>query len=197
MILEEKNYSLQQIRETEKRNRRFKGFLLYSDIKTTKQQADQKWYSVEKAITEKELHPSIFRKIILLFAAAFLCFWWITLFRIVPIKLVSIFFAIPILPLIVYIIRDTFFNPGKNYLIRLDFSGIAVGDQFFMWNELQQTAILQLGYGRNERDYLVLIFNDGSYKKFCLDLFVSLWNFKNKIASYIEYFKNRIQCNQF
>jgi Flp pilus assembly protein TadB len=102
MVLEQKNFYLQQIRESEKRNRRFKVFLLYSDIKTTRQQADQKWYSVEKAITEKELRPSIFRKVILVFAAAFLCFWWITLFRIVPITLISIFMALPILPLIVY-----------------------------------------------------------------------------------------------
>jgi hypothetical protein len=58
-----------------------------------------------------------------------------------------------------------------------------------MWNELQQIAILQLGNGRNETDYLVLIFNDGSYRKFCLDAFVFLWNSKNKIAWYIEYFK--------
>lgn len=50
-----------------------------------------------------------------------------------------------------------------------------------MWNQVQQTAILPLGYGKNERDYLVLIFKDVSYQKFCMDAFVSFWNLKTRL----------------
>jgi hypothetical protein len=80
-------------------------------------------------------------------------------------------------------------NKKKNYNILLNFEGIVIANEFYNWSELKETAILQIGAGRGQRDYLVLVLNDGSYKKYRTNSFLTLWGFKYALSSYIEYFK--------
>lgn len=190
LIASKAYYNLQEIRMLEKSRLPMKGFLQPVTIDSTASWNKLKMYRIAEDIPEKEFHSSSFRRIlIVLFIALFLF-----LFRLLVTSpqgnLES--YIIPIIFIVFFIsffLYEGFINKRKNYTILLNFEGITIAKEFYNWNELKETAILQIGAGRGQRDYLVLVFNDGAYKKYSTNSFLTLWGFKYAVSSYIEYFK--------
>lgn len=186
--------SLGDIRTAEKRKQLFKGFLTPVFIRTTAQQSISGMYKIPYGIYEKDFRPSWFRKgLILVFLLTFsfplieLIMYW---------KKDPIIYSLVLIALSVlfgFLAYDGFFNKKKNYLIHLDSSGISIGETFYNWSSIQQTAILEIGAGRGQHNYLVLVFNDGSYRKYLLQSFLTFWGFRSSLSAYIEYFKGQHQ----
>jgi hypothetical protein len=183
---------LEQIRLAEKHKYLFNGYLVYTSIETTKQAALIQTYKIAGGTTEKQFHPSWFRRILILLIFGFVCFWWITL---VNLKTQDDFFYLVSSPLFIiaaYGMYDGYFNKQVNFRIHLDFTGITIADELYKWADISKTGILQIGSGRNRKYYLILLLHDGSYRKFSLKAFLSLWGFKDGLSTYIEYFKNTL-----
>lgn len=181
---------LEKIRLEEKTKRPFKGVLSYTFIQSTALTAQSEMYSVAAGTTEKEFHPSWVRKAWLLVIFGFMGFWIIG-FLVQPNVVVpySKLIVLPLIALMVFLFYDGFVNTKKVYHFYLNFEGITIGEDWFRWNEIRETALLQIGSGRGSRFFLVLVFDDGSYKKFNLQAFLAFWGFQNAIAAYIEYFR--------
>ena len=180
---------LEQIRLEEKSKRPFKGYLTYTFIQTTASKAQGKFYKVPTDIFEKDFHPSWFRKIFLLLVFGFTAFWIIGFLIQANTHPFTKLIILPLIALMIFIIYDGFLNPRKNYAVHLDFEGVTIQEELYRWNAINETAILQIGSGRGKKLFLIIVFNDGSYKRFNLQAFQSLWGFQNAIAAYIEYFR--------
>lgn len=182
--------NLEEIRLAEKRRLPFRGFLTSTSIETTKSENGARLYKISQDVFEKEFRPSLFRKILIV--VPILCFLALlySMLSLHPPSQPSILagFAM-ILFLMAFLVYEGFLNKKKNYIIHLDNEGIRIDDAMYRWTDIRETAILQLGFGRGERDYLVLLFKDGSYKKFRTDNFLTLWGFRAALSAYIEYFK--------
>ena len=182
---------LEQIRIAEKNKRPLKGFLVYTFIQTTASQARSEMYTIPPDTFEKNFHPSWLRKGSLMLVSGFTTFWIFGFLIQVNTTPYGKLIIIPLIALVIFIIYDGFLNSGKIYDIHLDFEGVTIGEEFFKWSLIKQTAILQIGLGRGRKIYLVIVLSDGTYQKFNLQAFQSFWEFKNAIAAYIEYFKNK------
>lgn len=190
-IVEAATYSgLQEIRLAEKSKLPLKGFLSPVTIDSTAGWNRLKMYRIAEDISEKVFHPSNFRRIlIVLFIGLFIFLLYLLIAHpqkdiesyVIPIIFIAFF--------ICYFLYEGFLNKKKNYDIVINPEGIMMGSEFYNWKELKETAILQIGAGRGQRDYLVLLFSDGTYKKYPTNHFLTLWGFKYALSSYIEYFK--------
>lgn len=181
---------LQSIRAAEKLKLPLKGFLQPVTIESTAGYNKLKMYRVVDDITEKNFYPSNFRRILILFLVALLLFLFGLLIKHPQKNIES--YIIPIIFTVFFIsffLYEGFLNKKNNYKILLNFEGIAIADDFYYWHQIKETAILQIGAGRGQRDYLVLLLNDGTYKKYRTNSFLTFWGFRYALSSYIEYFK--------
>jgi hypothetical protein len=191
MVITEKYFDLDDVRLFEKKKQPFKGFLTPVYIRSTEQQAKSQMYKIPPGTTEKKFHPSWFRRgLITLFLLTFMTLWFYVLVYLNKDPLVYSMVLLVLLFLLGFVFYHSFLDKKKNYLISLDALGISIAGQFYQWNHLKQTAILEIGAGRSQKNYLVLIFNDGSYQKISLQAFLTFWGFRSALSTYIEYFKN-------
>ena len=182
---------LEQIRLAEKHKRLFRGRLTYAVIQKTRLQALSEMYKVPADTVEREFNPSWFRKVFLLFPIAITIFCSFALIHLKQRAEVLYLVSFPLILVSAFCIYDGFFNRQTNFHIYVDATGIRMAEDRFYWSEILETAILQIGSGRNSKYYLVLLFNDGSYRKFSLRQFLSLWGFRDQLSTYIEYFRNK------
>jgi hypothetical protein len=184
--------NLQEIRWVEKSKLPLKGFLCPVTIDSTAGYNRLKMYRISENISEKRFYPSIFRRILILLFIGLFLFLFGLLINYPQKNLES--YIIPIIFIVFFIsffLYEGFLNKKKNYIIVLNFDGIRIANEFYNWKELRETAILQIGAGRGQRDYLVLLFHNGTYKKYMTNSFLTLWGFKYALSSYIEYFKQK------
>ena len=129
----------------------------------------------------------------MLLVLAFVIFWWYSLYKLPNYRqsYLNYLFSIPLLIIAGYLIWDNLFNRKKNFTILLDHEGVQIGEEYYRWTSISETAMLQLGSGRNRRRYLILVFEDGSYKRFNLQYFLGFLGFRSALAAYIEYFKSQ------
>ena len=185
---------LEQIRRSEKSKKLFKGYFTYTSIQPTASIARVEFYSVKPESFAKDFHPSPVRRIVIIFVAGFILFSFFGLLLQDAGNIYVLLFALPFAAGGIFLFYDAFINPKKNYAIHLDFEGITLSDELFVWRDIRETAILQMGQGRNEVNFLILVLNDGSYRKFNLQAFATLWGFRNAISAYVEYFKSLKTC---
>lgn len=105
----------------------------------------------------------------------------------------AIAFAVVVYCLIMgVLVWRAFFSKRLNYRITLSAAGLSINDLLHRWQDIKETAILDLPIGKHGSRYLVIVFLDDSYEVRELSNFNGLWYpFHQKLARYIEYFKAR------
>ena len=79
-----------------------------------------------------------------------------------------------------------------NFTIRVDHTGISIGDTQYKWDGIYEIAIMSKTGGNKSYKYLVIAMPDMStYESYDLTNFVSFkpFGFGMTLAKYIEYFK--------
>jgi hypothetical protein len=89
----------------------------------------------------------------------------------------------------VNILWQFFYDPTLTFTLRVDQFGIGTEDQFFSWEQIQETSILQVPLGKGHAEYLVVILSDGDYWPFDLSNFRGFFGIKKTLSKYIEYYK--------
>src|SRR5581483_4939407 len=97
---------------------------------------------------------------------------------------------IALLLVVCFLLYQYVSNKRLNYAITLTGQGISLGNEFFKWTDIQETALLYLPH----TVYLIILFNDNQYDKWDLSRFNKNHryfkvNYYERIATYIEYFK--------
>jgi hypothetical protein len=186
------NTELEQIRVSEKSKRLLSGRFSYVVISPTEQKINNRKLQSLQVMIDKEIDTSPIRKLFFALAIIFLAVVILKIFT-TPlnhdlIARILVFVAFTIV--IIYLLNIGFISSKYNYSFFFNFEGLYIGEEYYRWTELKQTAILQIGSGRGQREHLVLVFKNGSYKKYPLEGFLSLSGPGTMISTYIEYFKN-------
>lgn len=184
----ETDHLLQMVRLKEKEKSIFKGLFTASQIVSTRQLAFPGKKRVPGDLSEKTFRPSQLR-LLLLIPLGFLCFLGYQFLKLAHKDPFVYVICIMLVVGICITLYHVFFNPERNFIIHVDRQAITIRDEVYPWNSIQETAILQLGSGRNEKSYLVLLFNDGAYEKFGIAGFMGFRDFKAELSAYVEYFK--------
>lgn len=81
----------------------------------------------------------------------------------------------------------------KNQKIVINSKNIIIGGDNFLWKDIEKTAIYRFFKRSDDRTFLIIVFLNGSYKKFILKDYnpTGLNMFSRKLSNYIEYFKNK------
>ena len=81
----------------------------------------------------------------------------------------------------------------RNQKIFINSKNIIIGGDNFLWKDIEKTAIYRFFSRGDDRTFLIIVFFDGTYKKFILKDYnpTGLNLFSRKLSNYIEYFKNK------
>lgn len=81
----------------------------------------------------------------------------------------------------------------RNQKIVINSKNIIIGCENFLWKDIENTAIYRFFSRGDDRTFLIIVFLDGTYKKFILKDYnpTGLNLFSRKLSNYIEYFKNK------
>ena len=89
-------------------------------------------------------------------------------------------------------VRQAFFDKKRNFIIKIDATGISIDDAIYPWETVYETAILIKTGGSSRYKYLVIAMdNQSTYEPYDLSSFVSLnpFGFAMTLSKYIEYFR--------
>lgn len=81
----------------------------------------------------------------------------------------------------------------RNQKIFINSKNIIIGGDNFLWKDIEKTAIYRFFSRGDDRTFLIIVFFDGTYKKFILKDYnpTGLNLFSRKLSNYIEYFKDK------
>lgn len=180
---------LDEIRRKEKSKLLFKGKLTSTYIASTGREALADLYKVKPATVSKSFRPSPVKTAMLLLFVCAVVYFLFQLQRIRP-KPASVYVVVVVLvALLLFVAYQGYFNANRNYSIHLDFAGITIANEFYRWHDIRETGILRIGLGRGERYYLVIALKGGTYVRYNLFGFLTVWGFKTALSTYIEFFK--------
>lgn len=148
-------------------------------------------YAITINTPEKIIRPSLFKRLIYIFAFLATFFGWLTLVipgleKRVPLAVYLIFIPFNLIMSIAFL--QMLFLKKYNYRIRLDRSGITLREDFIPWDDIVDTAIMRKPEARGDHRFLVIFRRDGT------DLTSDLYMFgisDRKLAAAIEHFKNK------
>jgi hypothetical protein len=90
------------------------------------------------------------------------------------------------------VVRQAFFDKKRNFIIKIDATGISIDDAIYPWDTVYETAIMIKTAGSSRYKYLVIAMdNQSTYEPYDLSSFVSLnpFGFAVTLSKYIEYFR--------
>ena len=192
------NDFLERIRQTEsKSENKYTRFFTSYTIESTSRYPSSKNINVQVSHMEFRSNP----KVKLYYLLAISAFVILVAYKVFSFKekdsalAILGYVTIVILTAAVYsTIRDFYYAKTRNYTILVDGSGIKVGETFYGWKGVGETAILTKStYGPSQTKYLIIAFDDlSTYEKYDLTGFVTAKyeGVSPELSAYIEHFKS-------
>ncbi len=166
------------------------------NIETTRNYVGMRKITPPDPISLKIFKPGIVLKLAAVFLSAIPVIVILTLVRkktVTDNEIAGLLVGFGCLAIIIpQVVRQAFYDKTRNFIIKIDATGISINDVIYPWGTVYETAIMIKTGGGSRYKYLVIALdNQSTYEPYDLSGFLSLnpFGFAMTLSKYIEYFR--------